>query len=427
MSDIRSLIEPKNASIIKAASAPPLAEMATLPTAVEQTRGYTLPLTCSRTGLTIGSLNIATVAGHMPMIGQWKDTMVLHPLFSLAPTALLHFSKNAWFRYCAFTQEEAASERLVDKQEELLRVAALAMMYHMTEIRQDIPWLPSFADVGANWSSLMALSYWKNYLDSSRFRFPHIHIGKLETPELRSYLQACWNVKKAYENNVNEKIEIEKLKAAEAAQIALRDMLAGARPTSVRQLWRWFLANMPSRYKKDLEGWMAEIFFSKGEEIRRFTIRDIDLLEEYFLCECPTGTAVSHAFSEVLASKRAYLQQHFETFEIILPVAVQAAKDAGTISAIMPKREDYPSKVGYAIALAKWKLAHTDLQSNMNAALAKQKQQTVVTSTKAPILVIREDDDMEDDVEEEAEATRLDSIEEDAAEKDADHSGEYET
>jgi hypothetical protein len=423
MTDIRSLAEPKIASVIQANSVPLAKDILEIPTAAESTRGYTLPLTCSRTGITIGSLNLATIAGHMPMIGQWRDSMILHPLFSLQPTALLHFARNTWFRYCNFTIDEGASERLVDKQEQMLQAAALAIIYNLTEVRQDIPWLPPFKDVAAHWPSLMAISYWKNYLDSERFKFPHLHISKMEQPELKEYLQICWNVKKAYESNVNEKIEAEKLRQAEIATIALRDMLAGARPTSNRQLWRWFCAQLPKRYKKDLDTWMPEIFFAKGEEIRQFTVRDIDMLEEIFLCECPTGSSISHAFSEILDSKRKYLQQHFEAFEIIIPKEIVTAKAAGEIPVAEPRLEDFPNKVQWMVARAKWKLAHTDLTKHMNAAMARQESLTVRPSY-IPTLVIRENDP---DEEQEEEDVLLDGAVEDAEERDTDNSGEYET
>jgi hypothetical protein len=396
-SNMRSLTPTKLAAALAASKVPSDKSVAETPTAFDATKSYSIPLVCARSGLTVGSLAVITVAGHMPVVGQWRDSMVLHPLFSLSPVALLHFGRNTWFRFCNFSVEEGADDTLTAKQEQTLRVTALAMLHNLTEIRQDIPWMPSWTEVVAQWSSLMALSYWKNYLDSQRFKFPSIHISRLESEfSLKDYLQVCWNVKKGYETTVNEKIEAEKLKAADAAMIALRDEIAGARPTSVRQLWRWFVANMPKRYKKDLETWMAEIFFAKGEEIRQFTPKDIDMLEEIFLCECPTGSSISHAFSEVLASKRKYLQQHFEAFEIIIPAEILAAKESGAIAPEQPKLEDYPTRAQWFIANARWKLAYTDMSKRIDASLAKQSQLTVKPSHK-PTLVIREDDPVDED------------------------------
>lgn len=375
---LRNLIAAKIAATLRAESSPSNTEILVIPTAAEATKSYTLPLTCRRTGIIVGSLNVATLAGHMPMVGQWKESMVLHPLFSLDPVPLIKFSKNTWFRYCGFSVDEGADDRLTAKQEQILQVAALAMMYHLTDVRQDIPWLPAWKDIAAHWPSLIAISYWKAYLDSARFRFPHVHISMLEREfELGAYLQTCWAVKKSYESTVSERVEVERLRAAESATIALREEIAGVRPASAKYVWRWFLTHLPKRYEADSEGWMRTIFFAKGEDIRNFTMADIDLFEEIFLCECPTGSSISHAFSETLASKRDYLQQHFEAFEIIVPQSIAIAKAAGEIPKEEPLLKDFDSKAKWMVARAKWKLAHTDIEGNIKKAMQRQATVTV--------------------------------------------------
>ena len=421
MSELRSLLASKLAATMGPKKLPNAAELLDFPTALESVKSYSLPLVCKRTGLTVGAINVAAVAGHLPVIGQWKETMVLHPIFSLAPIPLLKFARNTWFRFCNFSPLEVEDEKLTKKQEQMLQICAVAMLHHLTEIRQDISWLPEWQDVSDHWTSLIALSYWKAYLDSQRFRFPSIHISRMEpTVDLKEYLNLCWTVKKNYETTVNEKIEVAKLKAAEEAMIALRDEVAGARPSSNRQLWRWFAAHLPARYKKDLETWMPEIFFAKGEEIRNFTIRDIDLLEEIFLSECPTGSAISHAFSEILAAKRKYLQDHFEAFEIIIPQEIVAAKAAGEIPVDEPQLKDFPSKAMWMIARAKWKLAHTDLTTKIDAAMGKQKELSVAASY-IPELKIGFDEPVEEETGEEDE---VDSYRRRANDEDHDGTGD---
>ena len=351
--------------------------------------------------------------------------MALHPYFQLSPVALLHFSKNTWLRYCAFDIAEGADEGLTGQQEKSLRIAALAMLYHLADIKQDLPWLPDWNEVYNQWSSLMALSYWKAYLDSARFRFPAIHISKLEASHfsLKAYLQECWNVKKSYETTVNERIEIEKLKAAEEATIALRAELAGAKPTSNRQVWRWFVANLPKRYSKDIETWMPELFFSKGEEVSEYTLADIKCLEDIMLVECPIGTSISHAFREILEKKRQYIAARIETFEILIPETIATDKASGEIPPEEPKLADYPKRVLWMIAHAKWKLAHTDMLARMAAAGTKKDQdRRTVSASFVPELVIG---DGRDEGETDEDDVVLDALE--AAEQEAaDESGELE-
>lgn len=340
------------------------------------------PLICQRTGMTLGSLQVITVAGHVPFLSQWKDTQALHPLFSLEPGALLKFARNAWNNFCALTPEEATNASFTDRQEKILQVTALALLHSIADVRQDTPWLPSTQETSGCWSSLLQLANWKNYLDSQRFRFPAIRISKFNKGiDLHAYLQDCWKVKKDYESKVREGVEAEKLKSAELALVALRNDLVTKAPKSKKLLWRWFLAHIPSRYSRDTDGWMWELFDAETEpEISEFTIADIDLFEEIVLCEIPTGSSVSHAFLERLAYKRKVLTNRFQTFEILVPEIIAAEKAAGTISATEPKLSEYPNKVQWIIAHSKWRLAHSDMNKHRDAAAKLQERVTVSPS-----------------------------------------------
>lgn len=257
------------------------------------------------------------------------------------------------------------------------------MLHQLTEVRQDIPWLPSFLDVQNNWQSLISLSYWKVYLDSKRFKFPMIRISRLETDiNLNAFLQTCWDRKKQYENAISQLAEEAAQNTAEKAMLAIRDELAGKRPRSQKLLWKWFLANLPARYSRDADGWMWELFTAKGDDVSEFTMADIDLFEEIFLTECPTGSSISYAFLEILRSKRKLLETHFEAFEILVPMELQADAAEGIIPAAEPRKEDFASKVAYMVAHAKWRLTHGSDAANKhrNAASEKQTKLTVTPS-----------------------------------------------
>lgn len=345
----------------------------------------THPIVCNRTGITIGVISVQKIAGHVPYLSQWKNTQALHPLFSLEPTALINFSKSIWNHFCSLTPEQAADMALTKKQETLLQVATLALVHHLGDVKQDFPWIPTLAEVSANWNSILQLSYWKNYLESNRFKFPALRISKFNKGiDLHGYLSDCWLVKKEYESKVRESVEREKLAAAEAALVVLRNDLAGKAPRSKKLLWRWLSAQLPSRYSKDLESWMWELYDAETEaEISEFTIADVDLFEQIVLAEVELGSSISHAFLERLGSKRTMLQTKFSTFEILVPDSIAAGVADGSIGVAEPMLADYPSKVKYIIAHAKWKLAHGDNNKHRDAAMKEQKQVTV-SATHVP-------------------------------------------
>jgi hypothetical protein len=366
-----------------------------------QVKLQTHPLICQYTGLTLGRIELITVAGHVPFLSQWKNTQVIHPLFSLDLGALLSFAKNSWNNFCSLTPEESANAQFTERQEKILQVTALAILHNIADVQQTTQWLPTIQEVSGCWSSLIQLAYWKSYLESNRFRFPALRISKFNKGiELQPYLQNCWKVKKDYESKVREAVELEKLESAERALVALRNDLVTKAPRSKKLLWRWFLAHIPQRYARDTEGWMWELFDAETEqEIQEFTIADIDLFEEIVLCEIPTGSSVSHAFLERIAYKRKVLTNRFQTFEILVPEMVRLEKEAGTISMTEPRLVDYPSKIKWMVAHAKWRLAHTDTEKHRREAMNQQDTVTVNASHIPDIglLLGSTQDDEEDD------------------------------
>lgn len=332
-------------------------------------------ITCNYTGIVVASIELVRIAGHVPYLSQWKHTQALHPLFSLELFPLLQFSRSTWNYYCSLTPEQASDTALTNKQERLLQVAALAMLHQLGEVEQTTQWLPSIADVSGCWSSLIQLGYWKNYLESKRFRFPALRISKNNRGiDMHSYLQDCWEVKKEYETKVREAAELEKLQATERALVALRDDLVKKSPKSKKLLWRWFSAHIPAKYSRDVEGWMWDLYDAEtSDEIAEFTLADIDLFEEIVLAEIPLGSSISHAFLERLDYKRKVLQARVDTYEILVPDSIKAGVADGSISTVEPQPEDYPSKVAFMVAKAKWRLATSTTNEN------EQKRQATVT------------------------------------------------
>jgi hypothetical protein len=340
------------------------------------------PIVCTRTGLLVAALTVHKVAGHVPYLSQWKDTQAFHPLFSVPPTSLLKFSRRVWMQLCSLTPEQAADPKVTDRHELLLRVAALAMLHNISDVHQSTVWLPTLAEVSSNWNSLLQLSSWKAYLDSTRFKFPELRISKFNKGiDLTAYIQDCWQIKKEYETVVREGVEKEKLAAAEAALKAIRDDIAGKAPRSKKLLWRWFIANIPARYARDTDGWMWELFDAETyDEVSEFTLSDIDLFEEIVLAELPTGSSISHAFLDRLAVKRQLLDSTVRSFEIILPPAIQKEKDSLKEIPPEPKRSDYDKSFKFIMAHAKWKLLTTDFAARYAKEQAQQAKVTVKPS-----------------------------------------------
>lgn len=254
------------------------------------------------------------------------------------------------------------------------------MLHQLGTVKQDVPWLPDIVTVQNNWQSLMKLCYWKSYLDSKRFSFPTIRISKQEkTIDLHSYLVLCWEKKKQYETGVSDAAEEARSRLAETALVYIRDELAGSRPKSTKLLWKWFVGNLPAKYLPDAEGWMHTIFHAKDMLLLSFTRADVDLFEEIFLCECPTGSSISHAFLEILRSKRKMLEDHL-AYEILEDTQLDLQAATGIIPEAEPVASNFEKRVLFVIAHAKWRLTHGRSTTYRDAATAKQQNITVKPS-----------------------------------------------
>lgn len=358
-----------------------------------QGKTHAIVMRCRYTDTVIGTVSVLQVAGYQPFITDWKNTQSLHPLFSMTDGALLKFARNTWDYFCSLTPEEAADVELTAKQERMLQVTALALLHKLTDVEQSMAWLPPINDVYNCWSSLIQLSNWKHWLESQRFSFPTLRISRNNQGiNLQSYMQDCWGVKKTYESAVREQEEKEKLKSAEAALVGLRDDLVRKTPRSKRLLWRWLVAHMPARYDADMEGWMWTLYDAETyDEVSKFTMADIDMFEEIVLNEVNVDNSVSHAFLQKLAHKRKLLEDKESTYEIVIPRAIELAKAAGDIPETEPKQADYPTRVKFIVAHAKWRLAHTDI-SRLAANAAMEQRKVTVKTNNMPHSVRQEQD-----------------------------------
>lgn len=358
-------------------------------------------LTCQRTGIVVATISVAKQAGHIAYLRQWKDNQAFHPLFSLEFGALLNFCRSSWSNFCNMTVEQGADTAFTSKQERTLQVASLAMLYHLTNVEQSIPWLPSVPSVYASWSSLMQLGYWKANLDSQRQIFPSLRINRLNNGlDLNSVLQEFWACKKQYENHVRTATEMAILNAAAEALKAVRSDLSTKVPKSKRMLWRWFSLQLPSRYSKDLESWMWDLYDAETlDELEEFTQADIDLFERIFLAEIPLGSAISHAFLERLMAKKKKMLAKQTEFEILMPEQIAAEKAAGSIAEAEPTLASCDgNKARYMVAMAKWRLAHSNILEKAQQQFARQQQITVKPSNIPSLgFLDGEDDDTDDE------------------------------
>lgn len=332
------------------------------------------PFYCNRTGVPLGHIDLSLCAGHVPYMSHWNEMIAYHPLFSLTPNKLIDYMMGEWNRLA----KEIINEQASDKEELLLRVGFTALLHNLGSIRRDgnAVGLPEMATVQSNLASLLALSTWKNLLDSKRFSFPELHISRLNDnstlSNIHDYLNACWDQKKAYELGINDVQEQERARIAEKAVIAIRNSFY--KPVSKKLLWTWVYAQLPPKWKGD--AWLATIFLSPASAISEWEPEEIDLFDDIIQSSIPMGSTVSFAVRERLAEIQKISADHHEAFTIEedglqfieqLRVELTAAEE--------PKQEDFKNKAEFFVARAKWQLAHrTEYQKAKSTTMINAQQ-----------------------------------------------------
>lgn len=320
-------------------------------------------LRCRLSGLPVGSLHVETTAGALPYLTHWDKLVIRHPVFSLGEYKLFEFAKKEWNRLA----KQAVDDEISDAEGNILRVSYLAVLHTFGSIQQEQSVLPPLSVVQSTFNKVLALAYWKYYLESPRFKFPQYRIcqqnGNIAFENIDDYLDLCFDCKDGYETRINEIEEESKARAAKAAMEALtREWIT---PVSRKVLWAWVKHYLPERYAADKVGWMHTLFLGGGNAIIEFQEEDIQMMEDIIYGECPPGTGVMKAVRDRINQIWTIWKAHHETFSIDLEdYAVNQGVLVNGVQVAMPDPGPEPTlqscdgnKTKHIIATAKWRIA----------------------------------------------------------------------
>lgn len=320
-------------------------------------------LRCRLSGLVVGNVQVITTAGSLPYLKHWDKLVIQHPVFALGEYKLFEFSKKEWNRLAKL----AINDEISEAESNILCVAYLATLHTFGSIKQDQSALPPLSVVQSTFNKVLALAYWKYYLESPRFKFPQYHIcagnSNVGFENINDYLDLCFECKDSYETRVNEVEEESKVRAAKAAMEALtREWIT---PVSRKVLWAWVRHYLPERYAADKMGWMNTLFLGGGNAIIEFQEEDIQMLEDIIVGECPAGTGVMKAVRDRIQQVWTIWKAHHETFHIDLEdYAINQGTLVNGVPVDMPEPGPEPTlkdcdgnKTRLIIVSAKWRIA----------------------------------------------------------------------
>lgn len=317
---------------------------------------------CKYSGLVIGQLQYETLAGYQPWLSHWKDMQAIHPAFSMPTNRLLAFTRGTYENLIKASEDGEATEA----ENDLLRVSWLACLHSLGSIRQEAVALPNLDVVHKTMKKLVALAYWKHILNSQRFNFPIFKINRINAntrfDNIDYYIEACFDLRKEYENGITELEEIEKKKRADAALAALRS--SWVIPVSNRALWKWVRAHLPAKYEADAQGWMSTLFLGNEKTVCEFDADEVDLMDQIICGECPQGTGILSAVRARIEAVKKMIVDNRTAFDVDLTdFAIPEAQKEDP----EPVRKDFSSEGKYIRARAIWWLGQQELRKKQEA------------------------------------------------------------
>jgi hypothetical protein len=362
---------------------------------------------CQQTGVQIASFelidSVAASCASMGWQAEWKHLVSEHPMFSLTTNACLRTAR------IKFRELAAAGPAInpFDPAAIAGRVAFVAVLKNMGSlVRREpnanpVPMLPSAAVVIAHGQQLLELAYWYANAQSPKFQFPKLNVARInsnsELMDIGAYLAICSEAKRKWTeaeasravNNALRDIEGEDFLAA--AKRAERAVIGGsARRLPKTSLWNWLLAAMAAENRKYYDKWIADanegvffksMFFTATDTgLKKYSVDDVQALEDILMGFAPLGTTPFHAFRTELDRMKAVIQKTTKSFTVdwmtltvgntgikqsvqgMTPEGALIASEEDKASAELatqpePKREDYPDTVSHIRAKALWQLA----------------------------------------------------------------------
>lgn len=378
---------------------------------------------CQMTGVQLATLElldpIAASCASLNWQAEWRHMCVEHPLFSLTPVSCLRTARIK-FRQLAANWATADRDPL-EPEVVSARVAFVAVLRNMgCLVRKEpnanpIRILPAPATVLAHGQALLELAYWYATAQSVKFKFPALNVARInansELMDIGAFIGLCRELRNKWLETETRRLETQALRDNDseafigAAKKAEARVIGGsARRLPRASLWNWLSAAIATEDASFYERWQKQegdaaffktMFFTTDTGLKRYSVDDVDALEDILLRFAPLGTTPFFAFRTELNRMKQVIQRANKSFTVdwmtltvgnsgikqatsgMTPegafIASEDDKRARELAAgPTPERGDYPDQVSFIRAKANWALARTRIAALDTAAARKQ-------------------------------------------------------
>ena len=372
---------------------------------------------CHITGVQIASFelldSVAASCASMNWQAEWKQMVSEHPMFSLTPNSCLRTARIKFRELVAI----GPSVNPYDPAAISARVAFVAVLRNMGSLVRKEPnanplhILPQAATVIAHGQQLLELAYWYANAQSVKFQFPKLNVARIndnsELMDIGAYLSVCSAAKAKWLEAETAKAMSRALRDIDsddflaAANRAERAVIGGSgRRTPKTSLWNWLLAAIAAENKKYYDKWIKDpnegpffkaMFFTATDTgLKKYSLDDVQALEDVLMGFAPLGTTPFHAFKTELSRMKTVIHAANKSFTVdwtTLTVgnagvkqSVQGMTPEGALirseedkqseelaKQPEPLRANYPDHVSWVRAKAVWQLARYKQEAQAKA------------------------------------------------------------
>lgn len=335
-----------------------------------------LELFCQKSTVRIGTLVLDSSCCNLtPMVAAWNETILVHPVLALSPVRTLAHLRacNEKISYADPDSEELATAQRADF--EALQLAYLSCLQTFCNFTLTVPGLPPLREVLETTNRLESIAgaILRFKLNPANC-FPRVNYNPNDA-SLIDLLKLCQTKILVATRRIEEIAEEEE----QLAQLRESAVTSIRRPSRIsrKHIYNWMVSYFPESVDRAL---IKKLFNLQESEIPKYSRDDINYFRECFERYCPAGTPLQFELRKIADRLDSYYRDYFKTFVIESidedSEESEVSTDQSTTNSSYetpattePQAADYPSRVQFIVAHAKWRMQQEKQQKPVPAKL----------------------------------------------------------
>lgn len=322
-----------------------------------------LELYCQKSTVRIGTLVLDSNCCNLtPMVAAWNDTILVHPVLALSPVRALAHLRTCNERI-SYSESDDDSEELVTANPadfEALQLAYLSCLQTFCNFNLSVPGLPPLREVLETTNRLESIAgaVLRFKLNPANC-FPRVNYNPRDA-SLIDLLKLCQTKILVATRRIEEIAEEEE----QLAQLRESAVTSIRRPSRIsrKHIYNWMVSYFPESVDRPL---IKKLYNLQEPDICKYSRDDINYFRECFERYCPAGTPLQFELRKIADKLESYYRDYFKTFVIESideessdePAELPAQTNSSYETCKEPQESDYPSRVQFIVAHAKWRMS----------------------------------------------------------------------